>query len=131
MVGAGRLSGAAQHTRWVTQRPTLSMGRQRSEERKGGIISDSVSLQGPVQFYVLRNRNQRNTGEGAWEAGRKCRVPWLLVSSGSTLTESRHREGDHMRNTYLQRILGCRASFKRKLHPVAVAPPCKHSSRIA
>lgn len=31
------------------------------------VISDPVSFQGPVQFYVLRNRSQRISGEGGWD----------------------------------------------------------------
>lgn len=88
MVGAQRLSGAAQHTRQTLKQPALSLGRQGSAERKEDIIFGSVSFQGTVQFYVLRNRNQRVTGEGVWEPGRKCRIPWFHVGSGSTLTEA-------------------------------------------
>lgn len=112
--GGRKVSWCCSAHRWAIQRPTVRVGRQGSADRKGDVISDSVSLQGPVQFPVLGNRNQRITGEGVWEAGRECRVPGPSGSSGGTVTERRHKEVGHMRNTFLQHVLGCRASFKRK-----------------
>lgn len=41
-----------------------------SAEGREGIISDSISFQGRVQFYVPTSRTQRITGKAGWEVGR-------------------------------------------------------------
>lgn len=52
------------------QQPPLSLWRWGSAEEREGIISDSISFQGQVQFYVPMSRTQRITGKAGWEAGR-------------------------------------------------------------
>lgn len=61
-----------QHTRQTILQPPLSLGTRGFAEGKEGVISDSVSFHGPVQFYVLRGRTRRILGEG----GLRTRKSW-------------------------------------------------------